>query len=222
MLLRRWREGEHLGRAYFFSAPLCHTSTRLVKTAARLVDPRRWINSLSAGLGFECNFWSPTLFIDFDLRDSDVGVPQRCLLPSETTAPTACRQTQGCSIGAHLYPFVAVKKKKKKSGVVVLIQILVMNPAAPNWRQSSSQHTPPQRATSAPSNTSYLFIKGAMVFVTCHQCRDGYMWQRSACIYSPVEMCGCKQSMRTKHGAWHYYDASHSNLAPVIWPSWYR
>lgn len=114
MLLRRWREGEHLGRVFFFSAPLCHTSTRLVKTSARLVDPRRRIHSLSAGLWFECNFWSPTLFIDFDLRDSDVGVPQRCLLPSETTAPTACRQTRCCSIGAHLYPFVAVKKKKEK------------------------------------------------------------------------------------------------------------
>lgn len=164
-----------------------------MKTAARLVDPRRWINSLSAGLGFECNFWTPTLFIDFDLRDSDVGVPQRCLLPSETTAPTACRQTRCCSIGAHLYPFVAVGgKKKKKSGVVVLIQILVMNPAAPDWRQSSSQHTPPQRVTSAPSNTIYLFIKRGNGFCNGHVISvkmTSYMWQRSACIYTHLWRC---------------------------------
>lgn len=95
MLLRRWREGGTFGESgFFFSLSLfaprvsnigCSGGT---SAAASGVLPRR-VRSDASAAAFECNFSSPALFIDFDLRDSDVGVPPRRLLPSETAAPAA-------------------------------------------------------------------------------------------------------------------------------------
>lgn len=68
MLLRRWREGEHLGRVFFFflPAPLCHVFG-LARGNNRWDSlPAACTSSHSGVLRFECNFWSPTLFIDFD------------------------------------------------------------------------------------------------------------------------------------------------------------
>lgn len=96
MLLRRWREGGTFGESgfFFFSpTPLCHISAWLVVVVGGGEAPhlRRRTRSEAAARRFERNFWSPTLFIDLDLRDSGVGVPLRCPLPSVTTA---CRHTQ--------------------------------------------------------------------------------------------------------------------------------
>lgn len=57
----------------------------------------RRVSASSAGLSApthqprrsSATFRTPALFIDFDLRDSGVGVPPRRLLPSETAAPAA-------------------------------------------------------------------------------------------------------------------------------------
>lgn len=95
MLLRRWREGGTFGESgfFFFFSSFCapcvkHRLIGGTSAAASGVLPRR-VRSDASAAAFECNFSSPALFIDFDLRDSDVGVPPRRLLPSDTAAPAA-------------------------------------------------------------------------------------------------------------------------------------
>lgn len=93
MLLRRWREGGTFGESvFFFFFFLLRPSVTSRPGWGRggnggeAPHLRRGTRSQAAARRFERNFWSPTLFIDFDLRDSDVGVPLRCPLPSVTTA----------------------------------------------------------------------------------------------------------------------------------------
>lgn len=117
MLLRRWREGEHLGRA-LFCAP-CVTS-RLVWRKRRLCfSPRWWIHSCKAVMRFAWNFWSLTLFIHFDLADSGVGVPPWRLLLSETTA---CILYAGTAL-KHEGRLVCFRCRGKKSQAWLLFRI---------------------------------------------------------------------------------------------------
>lgn len=93
MLLRRWREGGTFGESGFFfflSAPRVSRiggsgrgHRRVLASSAGLSAPTHQPRRSSA------TFRTPALFIDFDLRDSGVGVPPRRLLPSETAAPAA-------------------------------------------------------------------------------------------------------------------------------------
>lgn len=65
MLLRRWREGEHLGRVFFCAPP-----SQLGLAGGHPPLLRRCGRSHSAVPRLGSNFLSPTLFIDFDLCDS--------------------------------------------------------------------------------------------------------------------------------------------------------
>lgn len=87
------RGGNIWGECFFFFFSFCapRVKHRLVgetSAAASAVLPRR-VRSDASAAAFECNFSSPALLIDFDLRDSDVGVTPRRLLPSDAAAPAA-------------------------------------------------------------------------------------------------------------------------------------
>lgn len=133
MLLRRWREGGGgaFGESVFFSlslSPFCapwvkHRLVGGTSAAASGVLPRR-VRSDASAASFECNFSSPALLIDFDLRDSDVGVPPRRLLPSDSCSGCICRHRAGTEKLTWRRPM-----RGEKSGVVVLVQNSVMNSA---------------------------------------------------------------------------------------------
>lgn len=93
-----WGEWGFFLSLSLFLRPVCHTSAARGwgghRRPRQASSPRR-VRSDASAAAFECNFSSPALFIDFDLRDSDVGVPPRRLLPSETAAP-------GCYADAEL------------------------------------------------------------------------------------------------------------------------
>lgn len=91
--------GESVFFFFFSVSPFCapcvnHRLAGGTSAAASGVLPRR-VRCDASAASFECNFSSPTLFIDFDLRDSDVGVPPPRLLPSDSGSGCICRRRVG-------------------------------------------------------------------------------------------------------------------------------